>query len=446
MRLHDLLNLVGTNLRRTRFRVALSASGVLIGAAAVVILVSLAAGLQAYATRDLSSIGSLNEINVLSIRPPPAADGGGGGGGRVTFFVGLSREETEPLTPKVLADLVEQPEVAAATPREQLSAASTLKLGKFESGAAVFGVDAEAFQALNPALQSGSLDLGRWEAVVGAEVGESFTYPRRAQDRQVEALDLQGETLTLTLTRTNADGQTTARTVRLRVVGVLAPRGGEYEFGVYLRLPDFEELNTWATGERVNRDKEGYSQATVLASSPEDVAGIVEDLQEQGFLAFSVQQILTQINRLFTVLQAFVGGVGVLALIIAGTGIANTLITAIYERTREIGLMKAVGATGGQVMGVFLAEAAVIGGLGGAGGLALGLAISEALDLVAQQFVLPALSTEGGVAPPMGDLISTPLWVFALVPLFAAGVGVLAGLYPARRAAALDPVVALRSE
>jgi len=136
-----------------------------------------------------------------------------------------------------------------------------------------------------------------------------------------------------------------------------------------------------------------------------------------------------------------VGGIGVVVFVIAGMGIANTLITAIYERTAEIGLMKAVGATSRQVTLVFLAEAAAIGGGGGLIGLIVGWLLSQLADVLLRQTVSSQLSGAG-----VASYIATPLWLFAVAPLFAAGVGILAGLYPARRAAALDPVVALRYE
>jgi putative ABC transport system permease protein len=205
-------------------------------------------------------------------------------------------------------------------------------------------------------------------------------------------------------------------------------------------------LNTWVNGgTRANRSKDGYGEAIVLATNADEVTGITEDLQDEGFIAFSSQQILSEINKTFAILQAFVAGIGLVTLTIAGTGIANTLITAIYERTNEIGLMKAVGATDEQVMGVFLAEAGAIGALGGVGGVTIGVAVCFGVNILIQQYYLQQLAAQGGSAGN-GDIVVTPLWLFIIAPVFAAFIGVLAGIYPARRAAALDPVVALRSE
>src|SRR4029078_10683678 len=105
----------------------------------------------------------------------------------------------------------------------------------------------------------------------------------------------------------------------------------------------------------------GYSGATLLVADAKTQSALEKQIQEDGFFATSPNQILQQINRTYAALQAFVGGVGLITLLIAGTGVANTLITAIYERTAEIGLMKAVGASTRQVMLIFLTEAGAIG-------------------------------------------------------------------------------------
>jgi putative ABC transport system permease protein len=152
-------------------------------------------------------------------------------------------------------------------------------------------------------------------------------------------------------------------------------------------------------------------------------------------------------NTIFLLIQGIFGGIGGIALIVAAFGIANTMLMAIYERTQEIGLMKAVGATNRDVMSVFLTEAGVIGLLGGVGGILLGVSGGALIDLIAGTYLAAqAVQSGADAADVVISIIHTPLWlpIFALV--FSAMVGVISGVYPAVRAASLDPISALKYE
>jgi putative ABC transport system permease protein len=416
-----------------RARAVMSSLGVLIGTAAIVILISLAAGLQRNATESLSSIGPLNEITLL--------------GGVLQALGGGPSQEEARLTPKVLAALSDSPGVVAVTPRESLVGQSQLKLNRLTGSASLVGVDARVVRKLTWETASGSLQLGRWQVLAGARVGESFGDPRR-RDQKAEATDLQGQTLKLVLSRSNSEGKVVNRTVRLRVAGVLAERGGQDDYSVFLALPDLQELNTWVTGQRPNPARDGYTQVTVVMESAERVLPFQQELLTRGFFAFSASGTLQQINILFLIIQAIMGGVGGIALLVAGIGIANTLTMAILERTREIGLMKAVGATNRDVMSVFLAEAGGIGLLGGVGGLLVGWGVSGVINLIARAYIGAQVASAGtaGASVNVPDIVYIPVWLPVLVLVFAVGMGAVSGIYPAQRAVLLNPVTALKYE
>jgi putative ABC transport system permease protein len=434
MKPRDWLRLVVMNLRRTRGRASMSALGVLIGTAAIVILVSLAAGLQQSANASLSSIGPLNEITLLGGSTLQALSGVPSGGADTR------------LTPSTLADIAGMPGVVAVTPREPLAAGSTLQLNRLVSVASVTGIDARVVRQLGWEVASGVLRLGRQQALVGARVGDFLADPRRP-GQTVDPVDLQGQTLKLSVTRVSEEGTTSQRVVRLRVAGVLAERGGQDDYTVFLALPDVDELNAWATGQRPQHDRAGYAQATVVLAVANQVLPLQNQLLTRGFLAFSASGTLAQLNIFFLVIQAIMGGVGGIALLVAGIGIANTLTMAILERTREIGLMKAVGATNRDVMGVFLGEAGAIATLGGLGGLVAGWGVCRLINLIAGVYIsAQTISAGATAAPAVPDVAYTPWWLPAAVLLFAAGLGVLSGIYPAQRAVLLNPVVALKHE
>jgi len=434
MKSRDLLRLVWANLNRMRARVIMSGIGVLIGTAAIMILISLAAGLQRSATETFREVGALNEITLL------------GGSVLRAFGAPVSGQEDTRLTPKVLKELARTPGVAAITPRESLVGAGLFHFNRLRSYTNVTGVEPRVIRDLGWQAQSGRVRLGRWNVVIGARVAESFGDPRRPNRDQV-APDLQGKTLRLMVSRVDANGATTERTIRVQVSGVLAERGGQDDYTVFLALNDLEDLNAWMLGQRPNRARDGYSQALVVMEDTDQVLAFQNELLTRGFLAFSATGTLQQLNIFFLILQAVMGGVGSIALIVAAIGIANTLTMAILERTREIGLMKAVGATNRDVMSVFLAEAGGIGLFGGLGGILLGSGVAGLINVIAKAYIEAQAASAGAAsAGPPGDITYIPGWLPVLVLLFATVMGVLSGIYPAQRAVQLDPVRALKYE
>jgi putative ABC transport system permease protein len=182
-----------------------------------------------------------------------------------------------------------------------------------------------------------------------------------------------------------------------------------------------------------------YSNASVRLSSPKYVQQAEDAIKKMGFNTFSIIDATRNLRQFFAVLDLFLGIFGSLALAVASIGIVNTLVMAILERRREIGIMKALGASDSDVKGLFFAEAGAMGVLGGILGVALGWIIGHVINfgtniyLKRQQF-------------PPENIWSVPWWLVAGAIAFAIVVSLLSGLYPASRAAHLDPVQALRYE
>jgi putative ABC transport system permease protein len=166
----------------------------------------------------------------------------------------------------------------------------------------------------------------------------------------------------------------------------------------------------------------------------------VEDaIKKMGFTAFSILDASRGLRQFFAVLYSFLGIFGSLALMVASIGIVNTLVMAILERRREIGIMKAIGASDGDVKKLFFAEAGAMGILGGIVGVALGWAIGQLIN-VGTNVYLKRQSL------PPEHFWAVPWWLVGGAIGFAFVVSLVSGLYPAGRAARLDPVQALRYE
>jgi putative ABC transport system permease protein len=182
-----------------------------------------------------------------------------------------------------------------------------------------------------------------------------------------------------------------------------------------------------------------YSSVNVRVQSPSKTQTVEDAVKKMGFNTFSIIDATRSMRQFFAILDIFLGIFGSLALTVASIGIVNTLVMAILERRREIGIMKALGASDADVKGLFFAEAGAMGIFGGLAGVALGWAIGQVINagtnvyLKRQHF-------------PPEQVWSVSWWLVVGAIAFAVVVSLLSGLYPASRAARLDPVKALRYE
>lgn len=442
MKFFDLLRLIAGNLSRRKARVALTAIGVVIGTAAVVILVSLGIGLQKSATDSLYGIGDLTLIDVY-----PTYGGGGmfmGGGPVMNGGTGLP-EEPVLLTNSALEEIRSIEGVQSVIPREYLSAGVTVKFKRMEGGMNIIGIGTDDLANLGMEASQGVTTVSRGSIVIGTMIPNNFYDPtlRPGQEPPLPP-DLYDQQIQLILFKYDQNGVESRKTYNLRVAGVIAETGGEPDYSVYLPLELTKSMNEWANGVRINYNKDGYNQVIVKVDDPNLALDVAEQIKQMGFQAITPQDYLTSINGFFLVLQVIFGGVGAIALLVAAIGIANTMAMSILERTREIGLMKAVGATNRDVLSIFLGEAAGIGFIGGLGGVLIGWLAAQGMNVLALVYLAGQASQQGG--PPPSVAVYTPFWLPAFALIFSTLIGMLSGLYPALRAATMIPVQALKYE
>lgn len=437
MHFFDLLSLIIDNLGRRKGRVVLTAIGVVIGTASVVILVSLAAGLQKSATSQLWGVNDLSRIDVS----PTYGDAMYMEAAKVSGSSSSSTSSQKLLTPSAITDIAAIPGVKAAIARDWFPGSAEIRVGKLINYPSIMGVDTSDLAVFDYEMESGVTELKRGTAIIGGYAARSFMDPnyRPGQEEPTQP-DLLGKQVRMTLTKWDSNGTPITKTVSLRIVGIIKESRSEADYMMYVRMDEMTSWAEWVNGTRINRNKNGYNSLVVRAESPDMTIDIAEKINEMGFQASTPQQMVESINSVFTIMQLIFGGVGAIALLVAAIGIANTMTMAILERTREIGLMKAIGATNRNVLSIFLGEAAGIGFIGGLGGVALGWGGGALLNVVLVNYMVGqgnSVSTQ---------MAYTPLWLPLFAIVFATLVGLISGLFPSLRAATLVPVTALKYE
>lgn len=430
MRFIDLISLIIDNLKRRKGRVILTAIGVIIGTAAVVTLVSLGDGLKKNATSQLWGINDLSSVQVYPGYPQTM--------GNMAF----DEKDIKKLTPDAIASFEALPGVSKVIIQQYMNGGVEISLDKMEGWTSIIGINLSDLAEMGVKAREGSTDLSQKNTVVvGSAIRNNFYNPnQRPGDPPMEPPDLMGRTLKVEIVKWTDDGQETRKTYRLEVVGVLEETRGEADYNMYMALDEVIKINDWVAGKRVDYKKQGYNNVTLKASSPDVVIELAKQITDMGFQAYTPQEAVQGINSFFTIMQVIFGGVGAIALLVAAIGIANTMAMAILERTREIGIMKAIGATNNNILSIFLGEAAGIGFLGGIGGFILGWAICGIINIFAGSYL--ASQSAGGTT----IATSIPFWLPLFSIVFATLVGLISGLYPALSAATLVPVNALKYE
>jgi putative ABC transport system permease protein len=239
-----------------------------------------------------------------------------------------------------------------------------------------------------------------------------------------------------------------SREQMLKIVGVadLDPENmrGPTRAKVFLPLKLAESLHVMQPSDlreisRGASDQPVYSSISVRVKDPAKVQLVEDAIKKKGFGTFSILDASRGLQQVFRVLYAFLGIFGSLALIVSSIGIVNTLVMAILERRREIGIMKAIGASDGDVKKLFFAEAGAMGILGGLVGVILGWAIGQLINFGTNVWL-----KSQSIQPD--HFWAVPWWLVVGAIIFSFGVSMVSGLYPAGRAARLDPVQALRYE
>jgi putative ABC transport system permease protein len=392
------LKMAFDSIKERKLRSALSVLGIVIGIAAVISLVSIGEGTNAAVSKALSSLGA----NTIFIT-----------GGRIGGFGQPSTSEQ--LVKKDLADIESVKGVDLAV---GIFVKTLLVEYKGESKhLSFFGVDAKESQKFFGNLGVVQLDEGRFFKSGEKDVVVlGHTTAQKAFENPIKVND-----------------KLTVKDKKIQVIGILKETGSsQYDSIIIAPAENLRESSA---------EKDVYTIIFVRVVNPDRIDETAANIQKKlddvhgkkTFLVFTTKQLTEQISTVTGMLSVVLGGIAGIALLVAGIGIANTMYMSIMERTREIGIMKAIGANNRNILEIFLMEAALIGLMGGLIGGMVGVVFSNVIGIVLGNYGI-AFATK--VTPEL----------FALGLVFSTAVGALFGFLPARKAAKLNPIEALRYE
>ena len=451
MRFLDLLTMSINNLRRRKVRTALTVLGVVIGTASVVVMVSLGIGLNALMMEMYSSYGSMTAIEIYNY-------GNNGNNG--------TNDNPLYLTDDTVKEFLRIPHVTSASP--VLETNVILKQGVYETNTSINGVTREFMEQIPlgqgklPDPKSTEMEFIYGNAVVqwfqNSKTGKGYWDTQELPDIDYmnKPMFVIFDTDAYYQSRSGGSGDGTPvkapKKYLIRTAGVV--EGGiddynSYAYGVYT---DIDQLKTQLKkiykknpipGQPTNKKGKPYSyfiynQAYVYVDDMENVTAVQKAITDMGFQANSQMEWIEQSQQTYNMIQLVLGGIGAISLFVAAIGIANTMMMSIYERTKEIGVIKVLGCDLRTIRNMFLLESGFIGFMGGV----IGVAISYGIGFIMNHFLGIGQIMTGQA----GNISRIPLWLAAAAVVFAIFVGMAAVFFPSLRAMHLSPLAAIRNE
>ena len=444
MNRNDLIRTCVQNLLRRKSRTMLTVLGVVIGCCSIVVMASIGFGMRESQERLLSQMG---DLTIITVTPPQKGRG------------------KQQLDDALIAKLRSMRGVQAVTPKQELDGVSvslqTGANGRFRTDwATVAGYDTAQLEAMGYRLKEGRWPKQKGEILVGQYFAYAFRDTLRPEgsdtiDRWSGEPDEDGNysnppdpyfsPLSQSVTLT-AETETQSFPFTYKVVGVLkedSSKGYETTEGILMTLSDLQDV--LSKTQKPGTKKQGYGSLLVKTAALDAVAPTEKEIKTLGFPTDSMESIRKPMEEEARQKQLMLAGLGAVALVVAALGIANTMMTSISERTREIGIMKSLGCYVYDVRKLFLLEAAVIGFVGGLTGCFISFLVSTSINFFslgppAVENLLPAIV--GGENISRVSVI--PLWLYGFSILFSVLIGVGSGFYPANKAVRIPALEAIR--
>ena len=477
MSFYDLMSMSLGNLWRRKLRTILTVLGVLIGTTSIVAMLSLAFGMKQQMMEQYESMGSVTQINVSP------------GGGMDSDSSGSQTDTSTMLTESNMEMFQGMEHVKSVSP--QLTFDGTMKSGRYSGYANMIGVDQSMLDSqeldkgeVPKAGNSGTLQvLGGNQLLTGFGYVQGVEYVDYYSTGELPPIDLMTQIHQLQVYNDATESETVDQTAstdastedssgdgdsdsagddaaaqpaednsmlnfRIKITGIMA--GGLEEYNNYSQslLVNLDDLKSYLTknfgkGKIPGQPKPNgkplnewvYTTIVVEVDQADNVEDVMKSIQDMGFSANSNKELIDSAQKSLQIVELVLGGIGMVAFLVAAIGIANTMMMSTYERTKEIGVMKVLGCDMRDIQKLFLAEAGFIGLIGGIVGLLLSCGVSSLIN-----------HFSAGMEGIGGNISVIPWWLALAAVAFSTLMGMVAGYFPARRAMKLSPLAAIHTE
>lgn len=456
MKISDLLKMGLRNLFRRKARTALTVVGMVIGTISIVVMVSIGIGIDSVYEEAVMANGSLSLINVY----PNRGGGGGGGGVIISSSAGETNNNNNNKQVKLndeMIDKIKQIEnVKFVSP--VIEKYVTPMHGKYQSWLTLTAVDFSVLKEFGiPMLADGTYPTkeDKTKILLGSNTLKDF-YDWSSRFGKNKTVDLSVDKVTFSFQDyTQNDKKRPYKvTVNDNYAYFINDENTMYSYNGYMDIDYFKEIytkyaNTLKVEDRKKAMKtlEEYSQVWVNTDNIREVTKVVEEIQALGLQAYSAMQELGPMIETADMLKNVFAAIGLIAMLVSAINIANTMIMSIYERTKEIGVMKVLGCLVRDVKKLFLFEAGMIGLIGGGIGIAFSYLASWGVNKYGGKLISSIIPGNGWYVDATGTNFSQiPWWLPILATCFAILVGVIAGYIPARRATKISAIEAMKTE
>ena len=451
-----------SSLFKRKARTILTCLGVVVGTVSIVVMISLGIGMKKTMLDDASSYGSLTEITVN--QPESYTNDGKERSDRELEALYLSDERIE--------EFLAMDHVTAVYP--ELSVSILIKTGPYIGYTDLTGMTYEAMKN-NMQLSSGNIpdDNDPFSIVYGNTILSNFSNEKTGSyvywdTGKVPDVDLMHDAVFIIFDQNayfsakSGSKDENGNAVRMPKKYVIPTAGmikgeisdyGAYGFGAYCNINALEDMlkriyrNKTIPGQPSRKNgkpfkKMFYSSLKVEVDNMENVSAVQTQIQEMGYRTYAEAEWIESEMKTMNVIQAVLGGIGAVSLLVAAIGITNTMMMSIYERTKEIGIMKVIGCRIRDIQSLFLIEAAYIGFIGGTMGVIFSYLLSVLINHVVTNSEIGAeMGFQAGSA-----LSVIPVWLGPVAVVFAILIAMVAGFFPSLRAMKLSPLAAIRAE